>query len=68
MLSQPSDISDLVPSCLVSTDPMLSPKFCHITNCLSQVYSCSDQYRMPEVEDNSSEDEDNSNEDEDDCQ
>ena len=61
MLSQPSDVSDLVPSCLVLTDPTLSPKFRHITNCLSQVYSCSDHYRMPEVEDNS-------NEDEDDCQ
>ena len=44
VLSKPSDVSDLVPSCLVSI-ALLSPTCsCHITNCLSQAYGCSDRY------------------------
>ena len=44
MLSQPSDVSDLVPLHLVSI-ALLSPTFSrHLTNCLSQAYGCSDRY------------------------
>ena len=44
VLGQPSDVSDLVPSHLVSISPTKSHVFRHITICLSQVYSCSDCY------------------------
>ena len=46
MLSQPSDVSDLVPSRLVSIS-LLSPHvFRHITYCLSQAFGCSDCYTI----------------------
>ena len=44
VLNKPSDVSDLVPLCLVSINP-LSLTFHCITNCLSQAYSCSGHYR-----------------------
>ena len=44
MLSQPSDVSDLVPSRLVSIS-LLSPTFSAMLHiCLSQAYGCSDHY------------------------
>ena len=44
VLSQPSDVDDLVPSCLVSLVP-LSPTCSTTTlNRLSQAYGCSDRY------------------------
>ena len=46
VLGQPSDVSDLVPSRLVSINPAKSHIFCHTTICLSQVYGCSDHYTM----------------------
>ena len=47
MLSQPSDVSNLVPSCLVSIVPAKFHVICHITICLSQAYGCSDRYTTP---------------------
>ena len=44
MLSQPSDISNLVPLCLVSIISAKSHVFHHITIYLSQVNGCSDHY------------------------
>ena len=44
MLSQPSDVSDLVPSRLVLIILAKSHVFRRTTYCLSQAYSCSDRY------------------------
>ena len=44
VLSQPSDVSDLVPSHLVLID-LLSPTSSAASHiCLSQAYGCSDRY------------------------
>ena len=48
VLSQPSDISDLVPARLVLIIPTKFHVFCCITNCLSQAYGCSDHYKKAE--------------------
>ena len=44
MLSQPSDISDLVPWCLVSIILLSPTSFTTSHICLSQAYGCSDHY------------------------
>ena len=45
VLSQPSDVNDLVPSRLVSA-ALLSPTRSTTSHiCLSQAYGCSDRYR-----------------------
>ena len=44
VLSQPSDVSNLVPSHLVSIILAKSYKFRRTIHCLSQVYGCSDHY------------------------
>ena len=49
VLSQPSDVSDLVPSHLVSIH-LLSPTSSATSPiCLSQAYGCSDHYNMEDL-------------------
>ena len=45
VLSQPSDVSDLVPLCLVSISLLSPMSFATLHICLSQAYSCSDRYK-----------------------